>query len=58
MKVKELINFLNSIENKEQDVVMASYDFETTYPVTHAVEIKSTSDRLTYPIGVNLIGDL
>ena len=58
MKVKELVDFLNSIENKEQNVVMASYDFEITYPVEYAVEIKSTSDKITYPIGACLIGNL
>lgn len=57
MKVKDLINFLNTIENKEQEVFATNFDFSNSWKIEDIIEIKSSSNTM-YPIGVNLIGDL
>lgn len=56
MKVKDLINFLNTIENKEQEVFATNFDFSNSSKIEDSIEIKSSSNTM-YPIGVNLIGD-
>lgn len=58
MKVKDLIHCLNLIENKEQEVFVANYDFEQKSEIEDMVEIKSASDRNKYPVGVCLIIEL
>ena len=58
MTVQQLINFLNTIEDKNQVVTMNNFDFTSSYPVKYAIEIKKSSDEVQYPTGVCLIGDL
>ena len=57
MKVKYLINFLNTIEDKEQEVFVSNFDFSQSYELKKSVEIKSSDDTYMYPVGVNLLGD-
>ena len=58
MSVKDLIRFLETIENKEQKVFVVNYDFESKAEIQDAVEIKSASAEYTYPIGISLICEL
>lgn len=58
MKVDQLIYYLNSIENKDQEVYITNFDFSTGYPILEALEIKSSTDRNMYPRGVNLIANI
>ena len=58
MKVKDLINHLNLIENKEQKVFVVDYDFSRKGEIEDVLEIKSASDQNTYPIGVCLTTEL
>lgn len=58
MTVQQLIDFLNTIEDKKQIVTMNSFDFSSSYPVVYAIETKNSSDKTQYPTGVCLIGDL
>lgn len=58
MTVKQLLNYLNTIENKEQDVYMTSYDLQTQTDIENAVEIKSSSSCNMFASGVCLLGDL
>ena len=58
MTVQQLIDFLNTIEDKKQMVTMNSFDFSSSYPVRYAIEIKNSSDEVQYPNGVCIIGDL
>lgn len=58
MTVQELIDFLNTIEDKNQAVTMNSFDFTSSYPVVFAIETKNSSNSTQYPVGVCLIGDL
>ena len=58
MKVKDLIFYLTRIEDKEQSVFVANYDFDNNCEIQSMVEIKSTSDKITYPVGVCLIIEL
>lgn len=57
MKVKELIEFLNSIENKEQYIALANSDFSQSTDINYAIEVKTSSDVAMYPSAVCLIGD-
>lgn len=58
MKVSELISCLSAVEDKEQKVFVANYDFDNNCEIQSMVEIKSTSDKITYPVGVCLIVEL
>lgn len=58
MKIKDLISFLETIENKEQKVFVANYDFEQKAEIQDAVEIKSASAGYKYPVGICLICEL
>lgn len=58
MKVKELIDYLNNIEDKEQRVHVANYDFEIQADIMYAVEIKSASDKTMYFNGVSLLANI
>lgn len=58
MTVQQLIDFLNTVEDKNQIVTMNDFDFSNTYPVRYAIEIKNSSDKVQYPTGVCLVGDL
>lgn len=58
MKVRDLIGYLNAVEDKEQNVFVANYDFDQNSEIQSMVEIKNTSDKITYPVGVCLIIDL
>lgn len=58
MKIKELIAFLETIENKEQVVFVANYDFEQKAEIQDVVEIKSASAEYKYPVGLCLICEL
>lgn len=58
MKVRDLIGCLNAVEDKEQNVFVANYDFDQNSEIQSMVEIKSTSDKITYPVGVCLIIEL
>jgi hypothetical protein len=58
VKIKELIDYLNNVENKEQEVYISNLDFTTGYPIQDAVEIKSSTDNAMYSRGVNLIADI
>ncbi len=58
MTVESLITYLNKIEDKKQNVYMASYDFQTQSDIENAVEIKSSSSCNMFASGVCLLGDL
>lgn len=58
MTVNQLLNYLYTIEDKEQDVYMTSYDFQTQTDIENAIEIKSSSSRNMFASGVCLLGDL
>ena len=58
MKVKDLIYYLNLIENKEQEVFVVNYDFDKKGEIEDVLEIKNTSDQNKYPIGVCLTTEL
>lgn len=57
VKVKALIEFLNSIEDKEQYVVAMSSDFSQGGEIEDIIEIKKSSDKTAYPVAVCLICD-
>ena len=58
MKVKDLICYLNLIENKEQQVFVVNYDFDRMSEIEDVVEIKSASDQIKYPVGICLTIEL
>lgn len=58
MTVKQLIQFLEKIEDKDQMVGVSSYDFTIGYLINYAVEIKSASDDIMHPRGVSLLADI
>ena len=58
MTVEQLLNYLNRIEDKKQNVYMTSYDFQQQTDVNSAIEIKSSSQSNMYASGVCLLGDL
>ena len=58
MSIKELIRFLETVENKDQKVFVANYDFESNAEIQDAVEIKSASAKHKYPVGICLICEL
>lgn len=58
MTVKILIDYLNTIEDKNQNVYMTSYDFQHQTDIESAVEIKSASCHNMFLKGVCLLGDL
>lgn len=58
MKVKHLISFLETIEDKEQNVFIIDEYFDTKLNLQDAIEIKSSNDHIKYPIGVCLISEI
>lgn len=53
MKVKEIKNFLNNIENDNAEVYIAVDGY--TYEVDFAISIANSTDNNYYPEGVNII---
>lgn len=58
MKIKDLIRYLETIEDKEQKIFVVNYDFEQKAEIQDAIEIKSASAEYQYPIGICLICEL
>lgn len=58
MTVESLIDYLNTIEDKKQNVYMTSYDLQQQTDIDNAVEIKSASTSHMFANGVCLLGDL
>ena len=57
MKVKHLISFLETIEDKEQNVFIINDEY-FKLNLQDAIEIKSSNDHNKYPIGVCLISEI
>ena len=55
MNVKQLIDYLEKIENKEQEVFVSNDEFDIKARLSISVEIKSTTEPETYKSGVYLI---
>lgn len=55
MNVKQLIEYLEKIENKEQEVFVSNDEFDIKSNLSICVEIKSTTEPETYKNGVYLI---
>ena len=55
MNVKQLIEYLEKIENKEQEVFVSDDEFDIKSKLSIGIEIKSTTEPETYKSGVYLI---
>lgn len=57
MTVSMLIQFLNCIEDKSQQVHIVDYENQSSAEITDAIEVKVTTNNALHPQGVSLIVD-
>ena len=55
MNVQELLNYLEKIEDKKQDIFISNDEFDINRKLQIAIEIKSTTEPQTYKNGLYLI---